>query len=77
MLALEVGSRWSTETATFLTLLAAARARSESALMQCRVEQVWRMRWAGILGCAAARAFASSLLEQRPSGGVDCDTSLA
>ena len=76
VLALEVGGRWSTETATFLTLLAAARARSESALMRRRVEQAWRMRWAGILGCAAARAFASSLLEQRPSGGVDGVTPL-
>ena len=57
----------STETVTCLTLLAAARARSESALMRHRVEQAWRMRWAGILGCAAARAFASSLLEQKPS----------
>ena len=76
VLALEVGGRWSTETATFLTLLAAARARSESALMWRRVEQAWRMRWAGILGCAAARAFASSLLEQRPSGGVDGVTPL-
>ena len=38
VLAGEVGGRWSEETATFLRLLAVARARSESALMRRRAE---------------------------------------
>ena len=38
---------------TFLRLLAVARARSESVLMQHK----FGMRWGGMLGCAAARAF--------------------
>ena len=71
VLAGEVGGRWSEETATFLRLLAVARARSESALMRRRAEQAWRMRWGGMLACAAARAFAASLLEQRSNVGGD------
>ena len=71
VLAGEVGGRWSEETATFLRLLAAARARSESALLRRRAEQAWRMRWGGMLACAAARAFAASLLEQRSNVGGD------
>ena len=76
VLASEVGGRWSTETATFLTLLAAAKARSEGVLLRRQVEQAWRMRWAGLLACAAARGFASTLLEQRSSGGGDGVTPL-
>ena len=71
VLAGEVGGRWSEETATFLRLLAVARARSESALMRRRAEQAWRMRWGGMLACAGARAFAASLLEQRSNVGGD------
>ena len=67
----EVDGRSSEETATFLRLLAAARARSESALLRRRAEQAWRMRWGGMLACAAARAFAASLLEQRSNLGGD------
>ena len=72
----EVGGRWSAETATFLRLLAAARARSESALLRRRAEQAFRMRWGGMLACAAARAFAASLLEQRSNVGGDADPPL-
>ena len=57
--------------AMFLRLLAVACARSESALMRRRAEQAWRMRWGGMLACAAARAFAASLLEQRSNVGGD------
>ena len=41
--AFEVGGRWSTETRTFLSLLAHGRARSERPLMRKRVEQAWRL----------------------------------
>ena len=45
----------STETASFLSQLAKARARQETALMRRRAEQAWRMRWGSILACATAR----------------------
>ena len=43
VLAVEVGGRFSKETNGFLTGLAKAQARSETPLMQRRVEQAWRM----------------------------------
>ena len=55
-----------------MQLLAEARTRSEPLLMRRRKEQAWRLRWFSILSCAAARAFAASLLELR--GGVDGHT---
>ena len=39
VLAGEVGGRWSAETSTFLRLLAAARARSETLVLRKRAEQ--------------------------------------
>ena len=42
--------------------------------MRRRVEQAWRIRWGGMLACAAARAFAASLLEQRVPVGSDGST---
>ena len=74
VLAGEVAGRWSEETASFLRHLARARARSEPPVLQKRAEQAWRLRWGSLLACAAARAFACSLLEKRVSGGVDGDT---
>ena len=65
VLALEVGGRWSEEAKIFVRLLARARARSEPRLMRRRVEQAWRLRWYGIISCAAARSFAASLLGLR------------
>ena len=67
----EVNGRWSEETRTFLSLLAKAKARSETPVMRRRVEQAWRMRWGAMLACTAARAFAASLLNLRLGGGVD------
>ena len=74
VLAVEVGGRFSRETSGFITELARARARSETALMRKRAEQAWRMRWCGLFGCAAAKAFAASLLELQGSVGADGDT---
>ena len=71
VLALEVGGRWSQEARTFVQLLAQARARSEPPLMRRRMEQAWRLRWYSVLSCAAARAFAASLLELRGGHGAD------
>ena len=74
VLGIEVGGRMSTETASFLSQLAKARARQESALMRRRAEQAWRMRWGAILACATARAVATSLLCLGTSHGADGDT---
>ena len=74
VLAGEMAGRWSEETASFLRQLVKAWARSEPPVLQKRAEQAWRLRWGSLLACAAARAFACSLLEKRVSGGVDGDT---
>ena len=74
VLAGEVGGRWSAETTSFLRLLAEARARSETPLTRRRVEQAWRIRWGCMLVCAAGRAFAASLLDQRVPVGSDGNT---
>ena len=63
VLAVEVGGRCSQETSGLLASLAKACARSETACMRKRAEQAWRLRWCGPFGCAAAQAFAASLLE--------------
>ena len=46
-----------------------AKVRSEPAVVQRRMEQAWRLRWSSILACAAARAFAGSLLGLRGRPG--------
>ena len=61
VLAAEVGGRWSTETAQFLSALAKARALSVPQVLQGRVEAAWIRRWSAILACSAARAFSLSL----------------
>ena len=71
VLGVEVGARWSTETRTFLSLLAHGRARSERPLMRTRVEQAWRLRWGSLLSCSAERAIAMSLLDLPGSRGAD------
>ena len=65
------GGRWSAETRQFIGLLARAQSRNETRLMRRRVEQAWRLRWWAMLSCAAARAFAASLLGMRSSRGSD------
>ena len=72
-LAGEVGGRWSIETANFLRALAVAKARDATNVLQASVELAWFRRWSGILSCAAARAFADSLLEVRVAGGAGGD----
>ena len=74
VLAFEVGGRWSAESLAFIRLLARAKARGQTRIMRKRVEQAWRLRWLSLLGCAAARAFAASLLELRSSAGADGPT---
>ena len=74
VLAMEVGGRWSPETAAFLRLLTAARVRDECTFLRKSVDQTWRLCWTGMLTCSVARAFVNSLLLQRDNGEVDDET---
>ena len=69
----EIGGRFSEETQTFIRLLARAKTRSVPAPLRTQARQSWAHRWSSILSCAAARAFASSLLERRGQPGADGD----
>ena len=69
VLACKVGGRWSDETQAFLRQLAKAKARTEVVPLQSRARAACLRRWMTILACSSARAFASSLLEARGSGG--------
>ena len=74
VLAGEVGGRFSTETAQFLSDLAWAKTQGVSDLLRGRARSAWTRRWSAMLGCAAARAFATSLLDGGASVGVDGPT---
>ena len=71
VLAGETGGRWSEETRSFVGLLAKAKSCEVLWVLKKRVEQSWWFRWGSLLACAAARAFAASLLDVRVSGGAD------
>ena len=53
-----------------LSSLATAKARDAPFALGGSVRAAWLRRWQGMLGCAAARAFAESLLEGLATGGV-------
>ena len=71
VLAAEVGGRWSDEARAFVSQLAKAKARAVPRVLAGRARQ---HRWSSMLACAAARAFALSLLDKRPALGSDGDT---
>ena len=50
----EVGGRWNSETAQFLTALGNARAREVPLVF--RAQAAWVRRWSAILACTTARA---------------------
>eukprot|EP00439_Symbiodinium_sp_Y106_P029793 s6628_g3.t1 len=60
---IETGGRWSEEAATFLRLLAQARAAGAPVAVRRAAQAAWVYRWSGILSVAAQRAFVASLLE--------------
>ena len=74
VLAGEVGRRFSGETSAFLRSLAAAKVRDVPELLQGRARAAWLRRWGAMLACAAARAFALSLLHRDCSAVVDGPT---
>ena len=55
----------------FVRSLARAKARGEPPHLRVLTRQASRLRWATLLACSAARAFALSLLERR--GGLCAD----
>ena len=61
--AVEVGGRWGSEPATFLRLLARARAARAHAAVRSALRAAYVSRWSSIIAVAAQRALASSLLE--------------
>ena len=69
----ETVGRFSEETQTFLRLLAGAKTRSTPKVLRARARQSWLHRWGSILSCAAARAFACSLLGVHGNLGSDGD----
>ena len=74
VIAKEVGGRFSSETAQFLSDLAWAKTRGVSDFLRGRARSAWTRRWSAIMGCAAARVFATSLLDGSASVGVDGPT---
>ena len=73
VLAGEVGGRWSAETASFLTALAQHKAQRAPELLKGSVEAAWKRGWAALLSCAAAKAFAASLLGRRSAPSTSGD----
>ena len=61
--AVEVGGRSGSEPATFLRLLARARAARAHAAVRSALRAAYVSRWSSIIAVAAQRALASSLLE--------------
>ena len=59
---LEVGGRWDAEAASFLRVLARARASATPALRP-GAQAAWVLRWSGLVAVAAQRALATTFLE--------------
>ena len=62
VVALETGSRWSSEAIQFVESLASSRAREEQPTLVRPAFLAWRRRWARMISVSCARAFATSLL---------------
>ena len=62
---------------SFSAIWPGPRHRGVSDLLRGRARSAWTRRWSAMLGCAAARAFATSLLDGGASVGVDGPTPLA
>ena len=73
VLGLEVGGRWSAEAATFIRLLARARARGAAPSQRAACIAAFVGRWSGFLSIAAARSFAASLLSLPISSTANLD----
>ena len=63
VLGAEVGGRWSQKTVDFLSSLAWIKVRDLPEELQKDARRPWFRRWCVVLGCAAVKAFAMSLLD--------------
>ena len=61
VIGVEVGGRWGSEAASFLRLLARARARAAPEALRPALRSAYVHRWSGLLCAAASLAFADSL----------------
>ena len=66
--------RWSQESVRFLVQLAKTKVCHEPKVMRVSAQCAWMRRWRCMLACAAAQAFALSLLERRAGPGSDGPT---
>ena len=71
--AMEVGGRWSEEAWTFLTLLAAAKARTAPKGQQRSTQYCLLRRWSQMVSVAAQSAFAGTLLGESAGQTVSYD----
>ena len=71
VVALETGGRWSDEAATFVRLLAEARARDAPPCLRKSMSLAWARRWTRMLAVAAGSAFATSLVSPTAALGAD------
>lgn len=69
---MEVGGRFSHESARFLRLLATARARSVPALLRSSAAAAFVSRWSALL-TSAAKSFAASLLLEETAADSNVD----
>ena len=69
VIGVEVGGRWGSEAASFLRLLARARARAAPEALRPALRSAYVHRWSGLLCAAALLAFADSLTSL-PSPGL-------
>ena len=64
VLALEVGGRWSPEATNLVSQLTKVKVWSEPFLVCRRMEQAWRLRWAGLLARPRMEVGAHTVLHQ-------------
>ena len=69
VIGVEVGGRWGSEAASFLRLLARARARAAPEALRPALRSAYVHRWSSLLCAAASLAFADSLTSL-PSPGL-------
>ena len=62
---LEVGGRWAEEAATFIRLLARARAASAPAAVRNSAQAAWVLCWSGLISVAAQRTLAATFFFSR------------
>ena len=73
VVAIELGGRWSSEAASFVSDLAWVRARTVPTLLQTAAANAWRARWTAMMAVAAQAAFAATLRGYEPGTAAGRD----